>query len=72
VAVRYFTEAHVEGVEDGIHQIVVEDQPACIVAAVYIGPWGQEQYVGTGPQTVSISIRGHQKAVSEFVRVHCL
>lgn len=37
VAVRFFIEAPVEGVEDRIHQIVVEDQPACIVAAVYIG-----------------------------------
>jgi hypothetical protein len=65
-------EAHVEAVEDGIHQIVVEDQPACTVGAVFVGPWGQEQYVGTGPRTVSISVRGHQKAFSDFVRVHCL
>lgn len=65
-------EAHVEGVEDGTHQIVLEDQPACAIGKVYVGPAGQETYVGTGPQTVSISIRGHQKPVSEFVTVYCM
>jgi hypothetical protein len=27
-------EAHVEGVEDGTHQIVLEDQPACAIGKV--------------------------------------
>lgn len=65
-------EAHVEGVEDGVHQIVLEDQPACTIGDIYVGPWSQETYLGTGPQTVTIPIRGHQKEVSEFVKVHCL
>jgi len=28
-------------------------------------------YVGSGPRTVVIPIRGHQKEVSEFVKVYC-
>ena len=64
-------EAHIEAVEDGNHRIVLEDQPACTIGDVFVGPWGREVYVGTGPRTVTISIRGHQKEVSEFVKVHC-
>jgi hypothetical protein len=65
-------EAHVEGVEDGTHQIVLEDQPGCTLGKVYLGTGAEAIYVGTGPQTVSIQIRGHQKAVSEFVTAYCM
>jgi hypothetical protein len=65
-------EAHVEGVEDGNHAIVIENQPGCTVGDVSVGPWANEQFVGTGPRTVVIPIRGHQKEVSIFVRVNCL
>lgn len=64
-------EAHIEGVEDGNHQIVLEDQPACQIGAVSVGPWSQWVYIGQGPMTVNIPIRGHQKEVSEFVHVVC-
>jgi hypothetical protein len=64
-------EAHVEAIEDGNHGIVLEDQPNCTIGDVYVGPWSQEVYVGSGPRTVTIPIRGHQKEVSEFVKVYC-
>jgi len=64
-------EAHIEAVEDGNHKIVLTDQAACTIGDVYVGPWSGEVYVGTGPQTVVIPIRGHQKEVSEFVKVYC-
>lgn len=64
-------EAHVEGVEDGNHAIVLEDQPGCAIGDVYVGPYSSTRFVGSGPRTVVIPIRGHQKEVSEFVKVYC-
>jgi hypothetical protein len=64
-------EAHIEGVEDGNHGIVVEDQPGCTVGDVYLGPWGAEVFVGTGPRIVAVPVRSHQRAFSDFVKVYC-
>ena len=64
-------EAHIEGVEDGNHAIIVEDQPGCTVGDVYLGPWANEVFVGTGPRTVVVPVRSHQKEFSDFVRVYC-
>jgi hypothetical protein len=64
-------EAHVEGIEDGNHAIVVEDQPGCTIGQVYLGPWGSETFVGWGAQTVVVPVKNHSKSVSEFVRVIC-
>lgn len=60
-------EAHVESVEDGNHGIMIEDQPGCAVGKVYLN----STFLGYGPQTVPVPIRGHQKEVSEFVKVYC-
>lgn len=64
-------EAHVEALEDGNHSIVLENQPGCAIGDVFVGPWTQEQYVGSGPQTVVIPVRNHNQAFSPFVRVIC-
>ncbi len=64
-------EAHIEAVEDGNHKIVLTDQAACTIGDVYVGPSSQEVYVGSGPRTVVIPVKGHQKEMSEFVKVYC-
>ena len=64
-------EAHVEAVEDGIHVIVVDDQAGCTVGDVLVGPWGQEQYVGSGPMSIVFQVKNHNQAYSPFVRVNC-
>jgi hypothetical protein len=60
-------EAHVEGVEDGNHGIVIDNQPGCNVLDVYLG----DTYLGNGPQTVPVPIRSHKQEVSEIIRVYC-
>jgi len=60
-------EAHVEGVEDGNHGIVLENQVGCTIGDVYFN----NTYLGAGPQTVPVPIRGHQREVSEIIRVYC-
>ena len=60
-------EAHVEGVEDGNHGIVISNQAGCNVGDVYLG----STYLGVGPQVVPVPIRGHQQEVAEIVRVYC-
>ena len=63
-------EAHIEAIEAGTHQIVIEDQPGCAVGQVYLGYYGHT-YLGDGPQTVSITVHGHIKEFTEFVSVYC-
>src|SRR5215475_13439037 len=48
--------AHVEGVENGTHQIRIDNQPGCTVSWVQT-PWGEAD----GPQTVSIPISQNDK-----------
>src|SRR5207247_2321646 len=68
------TEAHVEAVEDGTHQIVVDNQPGCTVGDVYLQEYtyssGSFRYVGSGPQTVPIKISGNHYQ-NHFVKVYC-
>lgn len=69
------TEAHVEAVEDGKHNIVLENQDGCRVGDIYQGDFDNWKagltYVGTGPQTVPITIRSYQKATSPYLVVYC-
>lgn len=68
------TEAHVEAVEEGIHQIVVDDQPGCTVGDVdlqeYTYTSGSFRYVGSGPQMVPVKINGNHYQ-NHFVKVYC-
>jgi hypothetical protein len=66
-------EAHVEGIEDGDHQIVIENQPGCTVGQIYEGNFegGPYSFFGTGPQTIVVPIRNHHKATSPFFDVYC-
>jgi hypothetical protein len=59
-------EAHVEGIEDGNHGIVIEDQPGCTVGDVFL----DTVYLGAGAQTVPVPIRSHQKEVSAMIKVY--
>ena len=67
-------EAHVEAVEDGLHQLEIPDQPGCKVGDIYWGDFENPRvggYLGTGAQKVGTTIRGHQKETSVFYRVYC-
>lgn len=67
-------EAHVEAVEDGFHQLKIEDQAGCTVGDIYWGDFENPRvggYLGTGAQTVGTTIKGHAKATSVFYRIYC-
>jgi hypothetical protein len=62
-------EAHVEAAEDGVHQIVLTDQPGCRVGTVVADgvDWG------TGARTVQVRVKPPgNKQVAVFVHVYCL
>lgn len=61
-------EAHVEAVEDGVHHILIQNQPGCTVGLVMAG--GQETGV-IGPQTVSVELTRKQKTLTVFIDVAC-
>jgi hypothetical protein len=69
------TEAHVEAVENGDHQIVIEEQPGCTtIEQISLTYEDYEKsdttYLGPGPRAVPVTMRGtgHQNV---FVRVYC-
>ena len=63
-----FHEAHVENIENGLHQIYVYDQPGCRVGA--INAWGR-WLPSTGPQMVSIHVTASFTGDTIFVYVYC-
>lgn len=68
-------EAHVEALEPGTHQIVIENQPGCSVGSIYQGNYligdGSVSYVGHGPRTVIIPIDSWQTSNSPYLLVYC-
>lgn len=61
-------EAHVEAVENGVHNIVINDQVGCAVGAVY------KDGIRTatdGPQIVQVTIREKIKKDTVFIDVAC-
>lgn len=75
--VKFFNnlEAHVEAVEDGVHKIVIEDQPNCIIDNIYMGNFNAPKkaavYVGNGAQTVPIRINNPKVASSPYLNIYC-
>jgi len=61
-------EAHVESVEDGVHQITIDNQAGCTVGAVYVDGVLQKK---SGPQTVSVNANANWKSDTVFIDVHC-
>lgn len=61
-------EAHVEAVENGVHQIVINDQAGCNVGAVYADGVRTEV---DGPQIVQVAIRESFKKDTFFVDIAC-
>lgn len=59
--------AHIEAIENGTHQILIDNQPGCTVSWVE-GPSGAFD----GPQTVSINITQSNKDLSVYINVHCI
>jgi hypothetical protein len=51
-----FHEAHVEGIENGVHQITITDQPGCAVHNVTAPGFSNH-----GPATVFVDIKGSQQ-----------
>jgi len=66
--------AHVEVVEDGVHQIVLFNQPGCTVTQVALfSPKGPVQYFTiTGPQTVDIQVSPSVKTGEWVIYVNCI
>jgi len=62
-------EAHVEAIEDGVHQIAINNQTGCTVGAVYVD--GVRTSVD-GPQIVQVPIRPSLKSGTIFIDVACV
>jgi hypothetical protein len=70
-----FNEAHVEAVENGLHQIVVADQPGCFVHDITLTTVtprsSKSSYIGHGAQTVWVKVSPKDKEVTYFVDIDC-
>lgn len=62
-----FHEAHVEAAERGTHHITIANQTGCTVGQVSVAG----AVVGSGPQTVAVSIKNTNKSLTVFVDVTC-
>jgi hypothetical protein len=62
-----YHEAHVEAAEKGTHHITVANQPGCTVGQVSVAG----KVVGSGPQTVAVTIKTTAKKLTVFVDVAC-
>ena len=70
-AVLAFHEAHVEAAEPGGHQIVVTDQPGCVIDDAH-GPDGTTYLPNSGSVTVPVVVSNNvNKAATYFIDVHC-
>ncbi len=64
--------AHVEAVEQGTHQITIEDQPGCKVLKIVCdtsscGHWTEI----TGPATIDVPIKPNDKVWTHHIEVYC-
>jgi hypothetical protein len=69
------TEAHVEAVEDGNHQIVISNQPGCTIGDVYWGDFDNPRvggYLGLGEMTLTVTIKNPNKPTSVYYKIYCL
>lgn len=70
-AVLAFHEAHVEAAEQGIHKILVADQPGCTIGRV-VSPTGSVSLPTGGAVTVSVAVKNHNAgSATYFVDVYC-
>lgn len=63
-----FHEAHVENIENGLHQVYIDDQPGCAVGAIVA--WGQ-LLSDPGPQMVRLNVTASFTDETIFVDVYC-
>jgi hypothetical protein len=68
LALQIHHEAHVESVEDGNHQITIENQAGCTVGSVYVDGFLQRR---SGPQTVTVNANANWKSDTVFIDVYC-
>jgi len=69
-AVLAFHEAHVEAAEQGNHQILIEDQPGCLIDDVHAA--GRTYLPVNGSVTVPVTVKNHKAGdATYFVDVHC-
>jgi hypothetical protein len=66
--IQVYHEAHVEAVEDGTHQIILENQPGCNIGLVHV----EGERVGTGPMTVNVPLSRRDKQITIFIDVACV
>jgi hypothetical protein len=62
-------EAHVEAVEDGVHQIRIDNQPGCTVGLIHVTGVQSPQ---EGPRTISVNIPARMKEGTIFIDVACV
>lgn len=63
--------AHVEAVEDGVHQFVISNQPGCTVGLITLNlPNGPTQYF-QGPQTIDVHVSPSFKSGTITIWVQC-
>ena len=68
LALQIHHEAHVEAVENGTHQITVENQPGCTVGYIYVDG---VRLPKAGPQTVSVAVDSTWTSDTVFLDVAC-
>jgi hypothetical protein len=70
--IRDFGWAHVEDVEDGVHQFTFTNQPGCPIYQITVGmPDGSILYYPGGPQTIDVHISPKFKDGTLFIYVNC-
>lgn len=60
-------EAHVEAIEQGKHQITIDNQPGCTITQVT----ALGKVVANGPTTVTVLIQGGTSPISDHIYVNC-
>jgi hypothetical protein len=71
-AMLAFNEAHVEAVEEGTHQVIVENQTGCRIDYV-TGPNGERYQNGSGKYVVKVAVAGWNAGddITYRVEVYC-
>jgi hypothetical protein len=69
------TQAHVEAVEDGNHQVAIEDQPSCKIGDVFWGDGYDKRvggYLGFGPTAFTVAIKNAHRETAVYFTIYCI
>jgi hypothetical protein len=68
-------QAHVEAVEDGNHQVEIQDQPGCKIGDVFWGDAYDKRvggYLGSGPTTFTVTIKNPHRPTAVYFTIWCI